>query len=54
MINVADQYDDANVKSEYEAAALEFRLPYWDYYRPRAGAVEFPGIVDNGTTTAYA
>lgn len=54
MINVVDQYNDASVRSEYETAALEFRLPYWDYYRPRGGAVTFPGIVDEGQTTAYA
>lgn len=35
--------------SNYRDAVAEFRLPYWDPYRPRGGRVTFPGA--GGTTT---
>lgn len=53
MIDIADQYADTKTKNDYLAAALEFRLPYWDYYRPRDGPVNFPGVIDNGKTTSF-
>ncbi|EWG47520.1 hypothetical protein FVEG_07596 [Fusarium verticillioides 7600] len=31
-------------KKKYKAAAKKFRLPYWDYYRPRGGPVTFSGV----------
>ena len=36
-------------------AVKEFRLPYWDYYRPRDYYIEFPGITDEAgrVSTAY-
>ncbi|KAG8527795.1 uncharacterized protein KY384_007949 [Bacidia gigantensis] len=40
-----------SLKDDYLREALQFRLPYWDYYRPRGGPVEFPGVIDKGTTT---
>ncbi|KAH7178750.1 common central domain of tyrosinase-domain-containing protein [Fusarium sp. MPI-SDFR-AT-0072] len=53
--NVAKRFSDSlevseEDKQKYKAAAKKFRLPYWDYYRPRGGPVTFPGVV-NGTTT---
>lgn len=39
-------------KKKYAAAAKEFRLPYWDYYRPRGYEVTIPGVVDGTTTTS--
>lgn len=51
MADLAEQYPPAN-KQTYRDAVKKFRLPYWDYYRPRGKAVTFPGVVNNGTTTA--
>src|SRR5437762_13479326 len=46
-------------RAKYQAAAQKFRLPYWDYYRPRgstkAGSSRtfFPGItLGDGTTSS--
>lgn len=33
-------------------AAKQFRLPYWDYYRPRGYQTTFPGVSKGKTTTA--
>ena len=49
MVDIAKGYDPP-YRTQYLDAALEFRLPYWDYFRPRGGAVEFPGVVDKGIT----
>ena len=35
---------------KYRDAALKFRLPYWDPYRPRGGRISFPGA---GGTTSF-
>lgn len=38
--------------TKYKSAAVNFRLPYWDPFRPRGGSVTFPGVTNpNGTTT---
>ena len=37
-------------KSQYREAALRFRLPYWDYYRPRGYDATFPGVRKEGET----
>lgn len=39
-------------KQKYADAAKQFRLPYWDYYRPRDYQTTFPGVFDGQTTTA--
>ncbi|MCJ1400073.1 hypothetical protein MMC11_003276 [Xylographa trunciseda] len=39
-------------KQDYVKAAKQFRLPYWDYYRPRDYQVTMPGVVNNDTTEA--
>jgi tyrosinase len=44
--------DFGSQADRYRQAAQKFRLPYWDYFRPRAHrTTAFPGIVDNGTTS---
>ncbi|CVL09423.1 related to tyrosinase precursor (monophenol monooxygenase) [Fusarium proliferatum] len=55
--NVAKRFSESSEVSEedkqkYKAAAKKFRLPYWDYHRPRGGPVTFPGVVDGTTTTS--
>ena len=49
-VEIADSYDE-QYKGRYQKAALRFRLPFWDYYRPRGGEVKFPGIINNGLTS---
>ena len=37
-------------KSQYRRAAERFRLPYWDYYRPRDYDADFSGVIKDGQT----
>lgn len=41
MMEVAQTFEDSE---KYVKAAQEFRLPYWDYYRPRSYETVFPGV----------
>ena len=50
MTDLAETFPEAN-KQTYRDAAKKFRLPYWDYYRPRGKTATFPGVVNNGTTS---
>jgi tyrosinase len=52
MVDVANKYNSPH-RERYLAACKEFRLPYMDYFRPRGGRVEFPGVVNGrqGTTS---
>ncbi|KAK7753914.1 hypothetical protein SLS62_004012 [Diatrype stigma] len=50
MLEIAKRFDEP-YKSEYQEAAQRFRLPFWDYYRPRGGEVAFPGIVKDSLTS---
>ncbi|KAF4334818.1 tyrosinase precursor (monophenol monooxygenase) [Fusarium beomiforme] len=57
VANVAQRFSRSSEvaeedKKKYIAAAKQFRLPYWDYYRPRGYEVTFPGVVDGNTTTS--
>lgn len=59
VANVAKRFSESDIpdeqKKKYLDAAQQFRLPYWDYYRPRAYTkTTFPGVTnpDDGTTTA--
>ncbi|KAF5558860.1 tyrosinase precursor (monophenol monooxygenase) [Fusarium phyllophilum] len=59
VANVAKRFSESNIpdeqKKKYLAAAQQFRLPYWDYFRPRAYTkTTFPGVTNpkDGTTTA--
>jgi hypothetical protein len=49
MLEKAKSYP-AKDQKRYLAAADRWRLPYWDYHRPRGGKVTFPGVVSEGTT----
>jgi hypothetical protein len=50
MLEKAKSYPDKADQEKYLAAANRWRLPYWDYHRPRGGKVTFPGVVNGGTT----
>ena len=49
MLKIAEQFQDSKKQLE---AVKAFRLPYWDYLRPRGGNTRFPGVKDlkKGTT----
>jgi len=49
MVEIAGKYD-APHRQKYLDAAKAFRLPYFDYFRPRDGEVKFPGILGNDAT----
>ncbi|KAI0482566.1 hypothetical protein GGR56DRAFT_620540 [Xylariaceae sp. FL0804] len=51
MLDIAQKWTRPEDRKRYEQAALDFRLPYWDYYRPRGGRVNFPGVIENGYTS---
>lgn len=44
MLDVINAEFDASVRPKYLEAAKAFRLPYFDYFRPRGGNVVFGGI----------
>ena len=44
---------DVSLQSKYLAAAKAFRLPYWDYFRPRDIDARFPGIKLEGQRTRF-
>ena len=50
MVDIAKRYDGRH-KDLYIRAALQFRLPFWDYFRPRGGSVKFPGVIEERSTT---
>jgi len=50
MRDIAETFPEAS-KSAYREAAQQFRLPYWDYYRPRGEHTVFPGVFGNGKTS---
>ncbi|CVL03756.1 related to tyrosinase precursor (monophenol monooxygenase) [Fusarium mangiferae] len=59
VANVAKRFSESDIpeeqKKKYLDAAQKFRIPYWDYYRPRDKAkTTFPGVTNpkDGTTTA--
>ncbi|KAG5799174.1 hypothetical protein H9Q69_001806 [Fusarium xylarioides] len=58
VANVAERFSKSDIpeeqKKKYLAAAKQFRLPYWDYYRPRSYTkTTFPGVTNpDGTATA--
>lgn len=45
MVDIANTYNSPH-RERYVAACKDFRLPYFDYFRPRGGRVEFPGVVN--------
>lgn len=52
MVEIAGRYDEPHRK-KYLDAAKTFRLPYLDYFRPRDGKVEFPGLGPNASQTTF-
>src|SRR5947207_2181972 len=51
MTEIVESYPE-HAKPKYRAALKEFRLPYWDYYRPRnKRTTKFSGVKPGGTTT---
>ena len=50
MVEIAKRYN-GDLQDVYLNAVAQFRIPYWDYFRPRGGAVKFPGVVDKGETS---
>jgi tyrosinase len=52
MMEHANKYNEPH-RTEYRKAVYDFRLPYWDYHRPRGGKVEFPGVILDGKRTSY-
>jgi tyrosinase len=52
MVEIAKRFPDAD-KPVQLAAVQNFRLPYWDYYRPRDYATSFPGIVTHNGLTSF-
>jgi tyrosinase len=52
MLAIAKWYDKP-YQATYLAAARAFRLPYWDYFRPRDVDARFPGIKLEGNRTRF-
>ncbi|KAH7403824.1 hypothetical protein BKA64DRAFT_461089 [Cadophora sp. MPI-SDFR-AT-0126] len=52
MVEIAGRYDEPH-RQKYLDAAKTFRLPYLDYFRPRDGKVEFPGLGPNASQTTF-
>ena len=52
MLEIAESYASPH-KDSYIEAVQQFRLPYWDFHRPRGGRVRFPGVVDPNQTTDF-
>lgn len=53
MVDIAKSYTKAEDQTTYLLAAQKFRLPYWDYYRPRDFDSNFPGVVRNRSDTNF-
>ena len=50
MVDIAHTF--GSQADKYRQAAQKFRLPYFDYYRPRSQSyTTFPGVSDDGTTS---
>lgn len=49
MVEIANSYSPAH-RDRYVTACKEFRFPYMDYFRPRGGKVDFPGVGGNPNT----
>ena len=52
MMKIAESYHDA-YRNDYIQAVQGFRLPYWDFHRPRGHAVSFPGVLNPNKTTNF-
>lgn len=54
MIELVKVWDPESERADQLKAAKKFRLPYWDYWKPRGGPVTFPGVVTDGKQTNFA
>ncbi|KAF2731878.1 Di-copper centre-containing protein [Polyplosphaeria fusca] len=52
MLDIAELYNEPR-KSDYKKAVEKFRLPFWDYHRPRDYNARFPGVRLGDATTFY-
>jgi tyrosinase len=53
MAKIAEDYPE-HVRPKYRAALKDFRLPYWDYYKPRnKRTTKMPGITGPRGTTSF-
>lgn len=50
MLAIAKQFKKPE---EHVKAVKDFRLPFWDYFRPRGGNTRFPGVLKPDGTTGY-
>ena len=51
-MEIAESYASP-YQAAYIEAAQHFRLPYWDFHRPRGGPVQFPGVVKPNKITEF-
>lgn len=59
MAKIAELFPKEEQKQVYRKALKDFRLPYWDYFKPRGGEVRFPGnpnvdTLDRNQMTSFA
>ncbi|KAH7073183.1 common central domain of tyrosinase-domain-containing protein [Paraphoma chrysanthemicola] len=52
MLDIVERYDSRN-KPIYQQAVKKFRLPYWDYLRPRDYNAVFPGVARPDGLTSF-
>lgn len=53
MLPIAGSYTNAARKDAYLKAVEKFRLPFWDYHRPRDYDAVFPGVTQEDDTTKF-
>ena len=53
MVDIANKDYDKSLRQKYLDAAKAFRLPYFDYFRPRGHDITFPGVVDDNGMTSF-
>jgi tyrosinase len=51
MTKIAESFQKEQHRNLYRKAVKKFRLPYWDYYKPRGGEFSVPGLKSNGKTS---
>lgn len=53
MIELVKRWVPEVERADQIKAANNFRLPYWDYWKPRGGPVTFPGVLSKGKQTSF-
>ncbi|KAL9113600.1 MAG: hypothetical protein Q9227_002338 [Pyrenula ochraceoflavens] len=51
MVELVQEWLPETERATQLNAARRFRLPYWDYWKPRGGPVTFPGVRNGGQTS---